>query len=772
MKLTRINISHYGPLPIIDTELSNFNLFYGDNEIGKTMTIEAIYRILTGKEGEHDEEYCRVEHRPSGYILLENNGDEIKITDSQKDNTLAKIMDLDNEVCKNLVFIHNSQLKIDKTEEFYDQITAKLTGIKTKPIGQIKENLLDNSYLTESGDYRNTKREDKKLKDRISNAKKTIKNIKKYVENKESEGFTEIEFNLADKRMSLINVESKIGELNDARNRERYEKGKNHLITFEKITSNLKELVNFNSNDKDKWTSSLSSLNTLEEQKSQLLGDLKNQEDSLNQKSENAVELNKRIKKATKKKEGIDNIKEKIKILQEKKTKLDSFENNFNLFKMLLIFISIVFPISLISLIFQMHFITLIFTLVSGIWFFINFGLLLKNYDDKKKHDEILKEVHFALSKIGIFQEEFREILYEIEQFENIFQENKSEKEKLNWEINSLKLQINDLKDKKIVDVESNIKIKQDGIEEIKKNSQVEHLEQYAKKIEEKTDLEKEYGVHYSALSDIFEKPKENNSDEKHIEFWNSNLKNYDGYKDKALGITWDLETSKSLTEQKALVTEEIRVIEQKLDEFKTELRNYENAAKYVLLDVEESIICDRLQDLVNLKDTLQEFIDNWELKKKHVLIVYDILNMIEAREREQIAKIFNDELLKETFSKITDGNYTDISYNPNTDITTVTNRDGRLLPADKLSSATFDQLYFSIRLAFSKKVLSDKTGFFIMDDPFIRSDINRLHEKLRMLLNLSEEGWQILYFTAKKEVMDFFEENNLLEKVKLISIS
>jgi uncharacterized protein YhaN len=82
-----------------------------------------------------------------------------------------------------------------------------------------------------------------------------------------------------------------------------------------------------------------------------------------------------------------------------------------------------------------------------------------------------------------------------------------------------------------------------------------------------------------------------------------------------------------------------------------------------------------------------------------------------------------------------------------------VKTKNGDLLDADQLSSGAFDQLYLSIRLALGEKLLKGDKAFFIMDDPLIKADTKRLQAQLSLLKQISAQGWQIIYFTAKDEV-------------------
>jgi len=84
-----------------------------------------------------------------------------------------------------------------------------------------------------------------------------------------------------------------------------------------------------------------------------------------------------------------------------------------------------------------------------------------------------------------------------------------------------------------------------------------------------------------------------------------------------------------------------------------------------------------------------------------------------------------------------------------------VTLRNGTVLDAENLSGGAYDQLYLAIRLALGEKLLKDDKGFFIMDDPFIKADTERLTRQMGILKRISDSGWQIIYFTAKDEVKE-----------------
>lgn len=97
--------------------------------------------------------------------------------------------------------------------------------------------------------------------------------------------------------------------------------------------------------------------------------------------------------------------------------------------------------------------------------------------------------------------------------------------------------------------------------------------------------------------------------------------------------------------------------------------------------------------------------------------------------------------------------------------------KNGSTLYADQLMGGAYDQLYLSVRLALGEKLLKGGKGFFIMDDPFIKADKERLQRQIDILKRISESGWQIIYFTAKDEVKDVLKKDIQSGKVQYILI-
>ena len=151
MKIKEFLTIRYGPLKNkAPFQLSDFNLFWGKNEDGKTLTIDALVKLLLGRNVRDFEHIDRVEENPEGYVIIENDeGKEIKLPEK---GDLAKVANLAPSECRNIFIIRNSDLSIGQNtaqeSEFYTNVTDRLTGLRTEEICSIGKELQQLGKLT------------------------------------------------------------------------------------------------------------------------------------------------------------------------------------------------------------------------------------------------------------------------------------------------------------------------------------------------------------------------------------------------------------------------------------------------------------------------------------------------------------------------------------------------------------------------------------------------------------------------------------------------
>ncbi|MCK4385984.1 MAG: AAA family ATPase, partial [candidate division Zixibacteria bacterium] len=109
MKIKEFWITRYGPLPNTgQVPLGDFNLFFGKNEDGKTLTIDALVKLLLGRHIKDFRLIDRVDEKPDGYVIIQHeDGKETKLPEK---GDLTKIADLTSSECRNIFIIRNSDL--------------------------------------------------------------------------------------------------------------------------------------------------------------------------------------------------------------------------------------------------------------------------------------------------------------------------------------------------------------------------------------------------------------------------------------------------------------------------------------------------------------------------------------------------------------------------------------------------------------------------------------------------------------------------------------
>jgi len=256
------------------------------------------------------------------------------------------------------------------------------------------------------------------------------------------------------------------------------------------------------------------------------------------------------------------------------------------------------------------------------------------------------------------------------------------------------------------------------------------------------------------------------------LSYWKSEIDALKEYKDKAKDITYDEQKVSGLKGEKERINQKKEQLQTKMTNFGTKLKEVERKSNEFLRLEGDYLHCDTSLDLKSIREKSRIFIAKIENNKNNVLEVMKIFEEIEKEEEEKVSQLFGkDSLVSKYFCQITDGIYQEVDINLDEKRIKTKLKNGEILDAEKLSGGAYDQLYLSIRLALGEKLLKGNKGFFIMDDPFIKADMERLRKQIDILKGISESGWQIMYFTAKDEVKDVLKKDITNNKVNYIEI-
>ena len=763
MKIKGFSITRYGPLSKMEQiSLGNFNLFFGRNEEGKTLTIDALVKMLLRKNIRDFIHINRVEENPEGYVIIENEEkEEVKLPEK---GDLTKLADLTSSECRNIFIIRNSDLSIAAESEFYTNVTDRLTGLKTRQILSIKNKLQELGKLTraDSTASLSNKKEFGKIKSRLDRAAGLIEKTSTLEDEVKEEGFDRLEEESIRVKEEKDKIRQKIEEFEEAGKREKYEKGKEALKALKRAFRKSKDLEVYNQEDSQLWRDNERDIKANEKEKEQLLVELDKKEKKFQKTSENLKQREQQFHIFKERKKELDNeVKPEIKNYQTKKGELVLKETKNKFLTFLMTVSVILLGVSLLGIIIRPGLLFYLLAILFSISFVVSSIFKLQLKKEKGSLAQLFERIKLNLSRFALRTNDIEGVLFHIQKFEDQYGKKAGELEEVRGEKKLLQSEMEKLKQERITEIEDRIKSAYRKIEDVKIKTREESLPKYSQKLRLKLKCEKLVREQESFLKALLGEKGE--SLEENISHWDEELKELEEYKDRARHMKYNEKSIAGLKEKGKLLEEESRKIESTMEKFQKELAEIERRVNEILGgELEEDYLyCKTSVDLEAIENKLQESIDENETNKDNVLEVMKIFEKIEKEEKEKVSQLFGEESsVSQHFKEITDGLYQKVVFQQERGKIKVERKDGLILDAEKLSGGAYDQLYLSIRLALGEKLLKKKKGFFIMDDPFIKASPDRLKRQMKMLKRISSSGWQIIYFTAKGEVKQTLKED------------
>jgi DNA repair exonuclease SbcCD ATPase subunit len=220
-----------------------------------------------------------------------------------------------------------------------------------------------------------------------------------------------------------------------------------------------------------------------------------------------------------------------------------------------------------------------------------------------------------------------------------------------------------------------------------------------------------------------------------------------------------------------AAASAEEQAVRRTLEHGREQLKRIE--FKLTELDVlDEPVRCRIARDLGPLSARVTDYCESVRRDQRIAQEAIRIFQEIDLEEREKVGVLFGEgSRVSKWFHEISDGRYRAVHFDADDEQIEVELANGRRFPASALSGGAFDQLYLAIRASIAERMLPETRGFFLLDDPFIKADRERLRVLMRMLRRLVEGGWQVIYFTAKDEVLDALREDIDAGRVHLIEM-
>ncbi|MGM0441079.1 MAG: ATP-binding protein [Elusimicrobiota bacterium] len=766
MDIKEFAITSYGPLKVPrPVKTGKFNLIFGSNESGKSLLLDALVKLMLDKKvnaspkgtnARFFQNIDRVDEFPEGYVRLKLNGKEFKLPEA---GNLKELTGLQPGDCSNIFFVRNSELSLFEKgdRKYFENVTDRLTGIRINEIAKILEKIRERAHVTPGYNLQNRK-ESNHLKDRWEKAKECLEQIEEFEEKAKTEELYNIEERLQKVRKDIKMKHNKMDKLYAARKREDYKTLHKNLKKYRENIKKEKEYEKISRQDFSRWKKYKERIEELQEDKRKIWK-------KIEKLKEEVKKLTDPLIKAEQEKE---NLKKDIEYINENiRPEIKKFEEIGRRFptsktvKRFLTLISVFFGMTVLFFI-AFHWpvsyiIVPLIIILTGI---------LKPVIKEHKLSQCLYDVNNLLSPMGLSGDTIDEIKQNIKIYKDKLDNVVKKHRELNREKSNRERDIERFSTEDIPEIDKKIKENKKKVKKIKQKSATDRLENYQKKLKKKEEISREASEARTVLKSRLSGPPP----EDRIDWWEEKLEELEPYKDSSKDFEYSERRESEIKNEIDKLNQKLEDTESQYKEIITVLDEIEGEISDILSPENVEIPpCRNLTDLPDVEKVLEDFRTEYEDKREQAKIAEEIFKQIEKGERSKIEDLFGvDSSITANFKNITSTGYKSVNYSKEDNtIRLLTAAEKELVP-EQLSGGTFDQLYFSIRISLGEKLLGENPGFFIMDDPFIKSDKQRLEKQIEMLKNITKRGWQIFYFSAKNEVREavgkIFGRKNYIE--------
>lgn len=752
MWLKKINIARYGPLEERVLELDpGINVFYGPNESGKTLLLDAVLRLLLDDAAVSFKGIERIEEAPEGFILLETPAGEVKIGRGQR---LKDFFPFSSREFRNIFVIRDSDLYLEKEGEFYSSLTARLVGLRTGMMERLIGVIRQIGRLTPA--FKLADQQPEKVATARQEALKLAEEIGEYIE-KHGE-LEEIEAQIVNLVAAREKLQREYRRLENARRRKDLDELQRRLALYGEAEKKVKELKAFTRDG-------LSELKTLAGQVEADAGRIEKMDEEVKRSWEKAglcrekarsleVVLNQqkqllaRIDGALRLWEGVKNYTPRqqfllgsLKLVRPLTLIAAALCGGLSLFPLA----GAVLPPYFWYFLSSWAFFLVVLILA---WFFCLHGL--KTLEGRE--EELLdwgREMGFSAGDLGQLKAAINLFRQKVERREGLYEKHRNEGEK--WENRAKE------REKDCQEIRERLLVNLKRQKEILAGAGVENAAAYAEKLAGKEKAQETLLREGEVLRDRLGGDPG---------LWDSALAALAREVDEGSGSEYDAarleEVKKKLKEKGELLDS----LQQRLEGHREKLREFEKRAAKLSVPPfagsdPTSISLSGLESLKRLREELLALVGEIEENAEISRLAIGILREMQADEQQQVSRLFAEGRAAELLAFITEGRYRAVRYDPQEDTIVVEKSDGKTLKPDQLSQGAFDQLYLCLRIALAEKLLGSG-GFFLLDDAFLTSDPERLVRQFKVLERIASKKWQVLYFTAKGEVADLARDKGL----------
>jgi exonuclease SbcC len=760
MRLTNAEIDRYGPLTGCRPACNNdITIVAGPNESGKTLYLEGVLQLLEPDVTAHMDPGPRVNQSPTGRVIVENGSGRQAVGDG---TTLSDISRIEPNHLYNLFVIRDSDLALPDGSEYYTSLVEHLGDIHTTEIESIRDGLVDEGRLTPT--HLNLANREYDTKDVKQTAESLAADIETYLDTVEEQDIPELERQRFTVRNERQTVEDQLATQQTAKEVAAINDAAKQLAAYRTATEQLQESTvdRDTLNELREHEQALSQANSriteIESTFDRKQSELKTQRQALSDARERLAEL-------TQRESDVERVESELETYRDQAT--DSTPGDETSYDSRLAqrrYATIAGLIgaglagvagALTGSIGAILLGVVLLVIAVGAWF-SHRQLTARTAEIGARKQELLQTARDA----GFDVDEPTDVAPLIRDYRDELEGAKSRVRKLEAEVNQLDDRVEELEET-LQDKTTEQQQLQSQLDSTLDDAGVESIGAYEERVEKLEEQETRRSKAETILTREFGEPNAESPAE-NITYWESEL----AARQSAVGESavdadqYEEAELERLKRKQQELKSQLDEITTKLDEHHEKLDTFERRVTTLspppFVEATPSLqahTIDGLRDLgADLDDLVDEIERNAGVSKKAI----NILDTIKEEEEQKVATLFDPDGPASTIlSQLTDGRYTAVDYDPSSESLEVQTTDGQAFTPNQLSRGTRDQLYFAARLSLAKQLLGGDTGFLLLDDPFLAADSTRLRNGFETLHELSNDGWQIMYLTAKQEVQD-----------------
>lgn len=759
MRITEIHVDRYGPLSRSAVEVEpGVHVLFGPNEAGKTLFLEATLRLLEPEITGTMPKLGRIEEGPHGYVRVSRTDGEIHGDGSE--SALAGT-DVTPAHLANIFVVRESGLSLLSDEHsYYSSLTEHIGELHTTALDRVESELLERGRLTDTRRVLSSA-EDSDDAARVRSRAGSLKDdVEAYVEEAEEEGLDGLEGRLVATRARQDEVRREVEALDRSEILRRHERLKDRLETYRDASEALQELEAFTRDT---------------------LRNLVRRRDSADTERSHVAEWEKKIEdhggRVAELERRVDEKEDVLAPLEEREPDVDRLESRLTEFReqrghggrvgetervalwtgagllgggSLLQAASLVLGLGLDTV--------ALAVVLLGALGVLGYGVLRYRRHRLEAERRALAR---AAASAGLEEDRPQTIAASIRNFRSRVEGLRERIEALEEEADRHRTRIETFRSQ-IDESRSEADELEAEIDDVLEEAGVESVKEYEERLERREELERDRDRARQSLVDALADPDDDDWREA-VDAWKQQLD------DLVEGIRGETEppaeydpaaheerreTLAALEERQEELSARLEAHRDRIDRFERRLRDEISAEPF--LDSRLELEARTVDGLRRLATDLDELIRRIDRDAEISRLALDVVDELRAAEERKITDLFaSDGPATETFRRISDGRYREVRYDPEARSLTVTDEDGREFGPAQLSKGARDQLYLAARVGLAHRLLGEERGFFLLDDPLVAADRQRLTAAFEVLVSLAERGWQILYFTAKDEVRE-----------------